>query len=116
MVVGATLVEWALFPLAHEWATISDPAGYERASGEEVGGPAYARWTTCDVLGIVISAALAQGYALWRTSTLGLRGADDLDLLVFVGVQQVDLPRGAEVVARARQQALNRVFNLDAGH
>jgi hypothetical protein len=64
MVVGATLIEWALFPLAHEWAAISDPAGYEREFGEEVGRPAYARWATYDVLGVGISAALAQGLRL----------------------------------------------------
>src|SRR5215207_2284484 len=58
MVVGATLLEWALFPLAHEWAAISDPAGYEREFGEEVGRATY------DVLGVGISAALAQGLRL----------------------------------------------------
>ena len=39
MVVGATLLEWALFPVAHEWAAISDPAGYDREFGEEVSRP-----------------------------------------------------------------------------
>jgi hypothetical protein len=64
MVVGATIVEWALFPLAHDWAAISDPAGYEREFGEEVRRPAYSQWATYDILGIGISAALAQGLRL----------------------------------------------------
>jgi hypothetical protein len=64
MVVGATLVEWALFPLAHEWAAISDPAGYERKFGEHVSRPAYERWATYDILGVGLSAALAQGLRL----------------------------------------------------
>ena len=64
MVVGATLSEWALFPLAHEWAAISDPAGYERRFGEEFPRPAYGQWATFDILGIGISAALAQGLRL----------------------------------------------------
>jgi hypothetical protein len=61
MVVGATLLEWALFPLAHEWAAISDPAGYERKFGDEVSRPTYGQWATYDILGVGISAALAQG-------------------------------------------------------
>jgi len=64
MVIGATLVEWALFPLAHEWAAISDPAGYERKFGEGVSRPAYGRWATYDILGVGLSAALAQGLRL----------------------------------------------------
>ena len=60
MVVGATLLEWALFPLAYDWAAISDPAGYEKKFGE-VSRPAYERWATFDVIGVGISAALAQG-------------------------------------------------------
>src|ERR671915_1534827 len=64
MVVGATLLEWALFPLPHEWAAISDPAGYEREFGEEVSRPTYGQWATYDILGVGISAALAQGLRL----------------------------------------------------
>src|SRR5918911_4943550 len=41
MVVGATLLEWALFPLAQEWAAVSDPAGYARKFGDEVSRPTY---------------------------------------------------------------------------
>jgi hypothetical protein len=64
MVVGATLVEWALFPLSYEWAAISDPAGYEREFGEEVDRPAYGQFATYDIFGVGISAALAQGLRL----------------------------------------------------
>ena len=64
MVVGATIVEWALFPLAHDWAAISDPAGYEREFGEEITRPTYGQWATYDIIGIGISAALAQGLRL----------------------------------------------------
>lgn len=64
MVVGATLVEWALFPFAHEWAATSDPAGYEREFGEQISKPTYAQWATFDILGVGISAALAQGLRL----------------------------------------------------
>jgi hypothetical protein len=61
MVVGATLLEWALFPLAYEWAAISDPAGYEREFGDEVSRPTYGQLATYDIIGVGISAALAQG-------------------------------------------------------
>jgi hypothetical protein len=61
MVVGATLLEWALFPLAYEWAAISDPAGYEQEFGDEVSRPTYGQLATYDIIGVGISAALAQG-------------------------------------------------------
>lgn len=61
MVVGATLIEWALWPFAYEWAAISDPSGFQERFGERVGRPAYAQIAAFDVLGIGISAALAQG-------------------------------------------------------
>jgi hypothetical protein len=61
MVVVATVVEWALFPFAFEWASVSDPAGYEKKFGDVVGRPAYGRWATFDILGVGISAALTQG-------------------------------------------------------
>jgi hypothetical protein len=60
MAVGATFVEWALFPFAYEWAAISDPSGYAEEFGE-VGRPSYEGWATYDVIGVGISAALAQG-------------------------------------------------------
>jgi hypothetical protein len=39
---------------------VSDPAGFEERFGD-VGRPSYGRWATFDVLGVGISAALAQG-------------------------------------------------------
>ncbi len=63
MVVGATFVEWALYPFAYTWAAIEDPAGYAERFGE-IGRPSYDRWATYDVLGVGISAALAQGLRL----------------------------------------------------
>jgi hypothetical protein len=60
MAVVATVVEWALFPFAFDWASVSDPAGFEERFGD-VGRPSYGRWATFDVLGVGISAALAQG-------------------------------------------------------
>jgi hypothetical protein len=60
MTVAATSIEWALFPFAYGWAAIDDPSGYAERFGE-VGRPSYGRWATFDVIGIGISAALAQG-------------------------------------------------------
>ena len=60
MAVGATFIEWALFPFAYGWAAIGDPSGYAERFGE-IGRPPYERWATFDVLGVGISAALAQG-------------------------------------------------------
>jgi len=60
MATAATTLEWLLFPYSYAWATLDDPAGY----AEKLGGvrrPAYATWTTYDILGVGISAALAQG-------------------------------------------------------
>ena len=60
MATAATTLEWLLFPYSYAWATLDDPAGY----AEKFGGvrrPAYATWTTYDILGVGISAALAQG-------------------------------------------------------
>ncbi len=60
MTVAATSIEWALFPFAYGWAAIGDPSGYAERFGE-VGRPSYERWATFDVIGVGISAALAQG-------------------------------------------------------
>jgi hypothetical protein len=60
MVVGATLIEWALLPFAYTWAAIGDAPGYAEKFGE-VGRPSYGGWATYDVLGVGVSAALAQG-------------------------------------------------------
>ena len=60
MTVAATFIEWVLFPFAYGWAAIADPSGYAEEFGE-VGRPSYGRWATFDVIGVGISAALAQG-------------------------------------------------------
>ncbi len=60
MAVGATFIEWALFPFAYTWAAIEDPSGYAEKFGE-IGRPSYRSWATFDVLGVGICAALAQG-------------------------------------------------------
>ena len=60
MVVGATLIEWTLLPFTYTWASIDDPSGYAEKFGG-AGRPSYGAWATYDVLGVGISAALAQG-------------------------------------------------------
>jgi hypothetical protein len=63
MVTAATSVEWALYPLAYAWAAIGDPAGYADKFGN-VARPSYVFWSTYDIFGVGISAALAQGLRL----------------------------------------------------
>jgi len=61
MAAGATLVDWALFPLAFDWAAVGDPGGYQEEFGD-VGRPSYTAFSAAyDILGIGIAAALAQG-------------------------------------------------------
>ena len=60
MALGATFIEWVLFPFAYGWAAISDPSGFAEKFGE-IARPSYERWATYDVTGVGISAALAQG-------------------------------------------------------
>jgi hypothetical protein len=60
MATAATSAEWALYPFAYAWAAVDDPAGYAEKFGS-VGRPSYVAWTTFDILGVGISAALAQG-------------------------------------------------------
>ena len=60
MTLAATTLEWALFPASYWWAALEDPGGYADKFGG-VRRPDYAFWTTYDVLGVGISAALAQG-------------------------------------------------------
>ena len=64
MAVGATLAEWVLLPFAFDWAAMSDPTGYQEKFGEEISRPAYGRWAAFDILGVGISATLAQGLRL----------------------------------------------------
>jgi hypothetical protein len=74
MAVAATLVEWALFPFAFGWAAISDPSGYAEEFGE-VSRPSYELWATFDVIGVGISAALAQGLRIM--ANVNPRGPQD---------------------------------------
>jgi hypothetical protein len=74
MAVGATFIEWALFPFAYAWAAIGDAPGYAERFGE-VGRPSYGRWVAFDVLGVGISAALAQG--LRMAANLNPKGPRD---------------------------------------
>ena len=60
MATVATSAEWALYPFAYAWAAVDDPAGYAEKFGS-VGRPSYVAWTTYDILGVGISAILAQG-------------------------------------------------------
>ena len=60
MALAATSLEWALFPFSYGWATLENPAGYADKFGG-VKRPPYSFWITYDVLGVGISAALAQG-------------------------------------------------------
>ena len=60
MTTAATSAEWALYPFAYAWAAVDDPAGYADKFGNVV-RPSYLDWTTFDILGVGISAALAQG-------------------------------------------------------
>ncbi len=60
MAVAATSIEWGLLPFAYGWAAIEDPSGYAEKFGE-IGRPPYREWAIFDVLGVGISAALAQG-------------------------------------------------------
>ena len=61
MAIVATSAEWVLYPFSYAWATLDDPAGYADKFGG-VRRPPYAQWGGIyDILGVGISAALAQG-------------------------------------------------------
>jgi hypothetical protein len=60
MAILATFVVWLLLPFALVFASVNDPASYaERFAGFR--RPPYADYATFDVIGVAISAALAQG-------------------------------------------------------
>ena len=61
MATAATSAEWALFPFGYAWAAVDDPTGYAEKFGSVVGRPSYIDWIAYDILGVGISAALAQG-------------------------------------------------------
>ncbi|CAN5311386.1 hypothetical protein BH18ACT10_BH18ACT10_07960 [soil metagenome] len=61
MVTGATFVEWALFPLAFDWAALANPAAYQEKLGN-IGRPSYFRFGAIfDIMLVGGVAALAQG-------------------------------------------------------
>ena len=61
MAIVATSAEWALYPFSYAWAALDDPAGYADKFGG-VRRPSYASsGAIYDILGVGISAALAQG-------------------------------------------------------
>lgn len=61
MSIMATTLEWMLFPIAFDWAAMDDPGGYAEKFGD-VSRPGYFEWPAVyDVLGVGISAVLAQG-------------------------------------------------------
>ena len=63
MATAATSAEWVLYPFSYTWAAIDDPAGYAVKFGS-LGRPPYVIWTIYDILGVGISAVLAQGLRL----------------------------------------------------
>lgn len=61
MAAIATYVDWLLFPLAFDWAAISNPAAYRDKLGD-VGRPSYFQYGAIyDLIGVGITAVLAQG-------------------------------------------------------
>jgi hypothetical protein len=61
MALVATTAEWVLYPFSYGLAAFDDPAGYADKFGG-VRRPSYASWGAIyDILGVGISAALAQG-------------------------------------------------------
>jgi uncharacterized RDD family membrane protein YckC len=61
MAILATSAEWVLFPYSYAWAALDDPAGYADKFGG-VRHPSYiSSGAIYDILGVGISAALAQG-------------------------------------------------------
>ena len=64
MTAAATTLEWALFPVAYDWAAIDDPDAYAERFGD-VGRPGYFEWSAVyDVLGVAIASTLAHGLKL----------------------------------------------------
>ncbi len=61
MATGATFVEWALFPLAFDWAAVANPAAYQEKLGD-VGRPSYFRFgAVYDIMFVGGVATLTQG-------------------------------------------------------
>lgn len=74
MVLAATTVEWALFPLSYGWAALGEARGYAQEFGP-VTRPPYASWIIYDVFAVGISSALAQGLrTMARVNPRGIGG------------------------------------------
>jgi hypothetical protein len=72
MVVAATTIEWALFPLSLSLASIPDPAGYAERFGS-LERPSYAATAAFDVIGISLCAGFAQALRTIARATPGRR-------------------------------------------
>lgn len=69
MAATATTIEWLLFPLAFDWAAVVNPDGYAERFGD-IGRPSYAAWAGAYyIIGVGISAVLAQGLRLMAYAT-----------------------------------------------
>ncbi len=62
MVVGATAIIWALFPLSLGLAGVGDPEGYAERFARP--WPSYSNWAVFDIVFVGGAAALAQGLRL----------------------------------------------------
>lgn len=64
MAVGATLIEWALFPLAYDLA-VAQADSVPRSAPNSVARPSYLTWSLEDIFAVGLCAALAQGLRLF---------------------------------------------------
>jgi hypothetical protein len=62
MMVGATAIIWALFPLSLGLAGVGDPEGYAERFARP--WPSYSNWAVFDIVFVAAAAALAQGLRL----------------------------------------------------
>jgi hypothetical protein len=62
MMVGATAIIWALFPLSLGLAGVGDPEGYAERFARP--WPSYSNWAVFDIVFVAATAALAQGLRL----------------------------------------------------
>lgn len=62
MMVGATAIIWALFPLSLGLAGVGDPEGYAERFARP--WPSYSNWAVFDIVFVAVAAAFAQGLRL----------------------------------------------------
>ncbi|HVE99772.1 MAG TPA: hypothetical protein VNA27_00315 [Rubrobacteraceae bacterium] len=62
MMVGATAIIWALFPLSLGLAGVGDPEGYAERFAKP--WPSYSNWAVFDIVFVAVAAAFAQGLRL----------------------------------------------------